>query len=349
LIEIDYTVAAIEDCLRVEAPRSRTLTPGASTPMDNPTTRLTTNSPTDVQGVTRVWLTKSLPHQVLSIRSIELSNDLATRFLNFREVPGARKIRDNNTQHLYDDAIDGRLRWSDIVLGTCELGGSVYKLRGQHACWTRLRLRDTSTPVVRMIRYRVETQEQLAALYWHFDPGTPPTDAEIFQTALARTPAGEGLLLGTITTLAGAVRFWRAGEMDGERAAVVARYVRDHYFNTFNRTGRFIEALSPKARALLRHRPTQAAMLDTFSTDASAAVGFWGGVAEGVNLNRDCGRWHLREYLIDTALRRKNAGTIKKVVEDESVYRTCVTAWNRWRRGEKVASLRPTARRTPSL
>lgn len=290
--------------------------------------------------------------EVIFDRRVPFTVERAAEYINLPVFPGERDVIDAHVQKLVDEMSRGRFNWKIVTIARCQLGATTFKINGQHTSWGRMALPSGDSPEVREVAYRVGSAEQLKALYATFDRAKPRTDAHLTRLELLGADAVDGLWAPTVGQLAAALRFWRfeKGE-DYKRCgpAELAAIVNEQHASLFNLVGRFFQSLDVTSMPRVKRQPVMAAMLDGFHKVPTIAPAFWKDVAEATNLVKDDARWHLNHYLNNTAIQRSGANTVKKIVASEEMYRVCVAAWNRWRAGEKVALLKPTARRQKSL
>lgn len=289
--------------------------------------------------------------EILNDRKVDFTVDRAVDYINLPVFPGERDVVDSHVQFLLDEIQRGRFNWNIVIIARCDLDGTTYKINGQHTSWARLGLPEKSDiPKVREIHYKVQSITALKALYSTFDRAKARTDPHLTRVELVGTAATDGLHYRTISRLAPAVRFWLYPARDEYRRigpAELASLIANDYCVLFNTVGRYIQTLQGKtADARVLRMPVMAAMLDNFAKVPTVAPDFWTDVAYGTNLVKTDARWHLVDYLDKVAI--SSAGSEKRSVSGDEVYRYCITAWNRWRKGEKVQTLRPTAKRVRS-
>lgn len=295
-----------------------------------------------------------LDAEKISDRRVGFTEQRAIDYIELPIFPGEREVSETHTQFLFDQARAGRFNWDLVQIARADFDGKTYKVNGQHTAWLRLALgKMDEDPSVREIHYRVSSIAQLKTLYGTFDRAKPRSDPHLVRVELVGTPAADGMTARQISRLAPAFRFWRYGSTEDARrcdAAQLAAMILADHTQLFNSVGRFLYAIQGDKVAMNRidRMAVIAAMVDNFSRVPTIAPDFWRSVAEGTGLEKDDARWHLLRYLDSVAMQRSGANSTKRIVDPEEVYRVCIAAWNRWRAGEKVAQLRPTAKRVKS-
>jgi hypothetical protein len=293
----------------------------------------------------------------ISDRRIPFTEQRAIDYIELPVFPGEREVNEAHVQFLHDQIRARRFNWDLVQIAKADFEGKTYKINGQHCAWLRFSLGVLEVePQVREIHYSVKSIAQLKTLYGTFDRAKPRTDPHLVRVELVGTPAAEGLTSRQISRLAPAFRFWKYGDMstsdDARRcgAAELAAMIQADYSQLFNIVGHFIYAIQGDKLAMARidKMSVIAAMIDNFNKVPTLAPEFWRPVAESTGLEKDDARWHLVRYLDSIAMQRSNTNSMKRIVSTEEVYRVCIAAWNRWRAGERVSQLRPTAKRVKS-
>jgi hypothetical protein len=290
----------------------------------------------------------------VSDRRVPFIEGRAIDYIELPIFPGEREVNESHVQFLYDQAKARRFNWDLVQIARADFEGKTYKINGQHCAWMRLALGVLDEePHVREIHYRVSTLGQMKTLYGTFDRAKPRTDPHLVRVELVGTPAAEGLTARAVSRLAPAFRFWKYGDSEDARrcgAAELAAMILADHAQLFNTIGHFVYSIQGDKVAMNRidRMGVLAAMVDNFARVPTIAPEFWVKVAEGTNLEKDDARFQLMRYLDSVAMQRSGANSTKRVVDPEEVYRVCISAWNRWRSGEKVNMLRPTAKRMKS-
>lgn len=172
------------------------------------------------------------------------------------------------------------------------------------------------------------------------------TRTNVIQSYLGGTEQFEGVTPTTIRFVATGLSFW-LWESGHARTAhtgddVAFLMQRDHA-DVVNKVVAFMNE-SPNILAInwMRRAPVIAALLETFSKAQKPSEEFWHSVRTGLGFSsQDDPKLRLRNSLMNITL-YNNAGGVgaKKKIDQESVYRWCIVAWNAWRSGEQIKVLR---------
>jgi hypothetical protein len=288
-----------------------------------------------------------LRHIVLSDKTVQLTPTEAFAYLDMPAFRGERDVLDSHVQFLLDEAKRGRFIWEHVIIATARIKGepTVYRINGQHTCWMRTYLPPSTTAKIRRIDYEVPDQENMRRLYGVFDRNKSRTPGHIVKALLAGTETMDGVWDSSIRSLAAGMKQWLVEKKEDQKrfgpnelAAEI-----DQRPALFQKVGHFVQKNIKQMH--LRKAAVYAAMFATFDKQPARADEFWQPVADGLNL--DCNtdpRYKLREFLLTARTDRANFG--RDSVTTEDVYRICINAWNKWRKGEKaMAGLRTTDRR----
>lgn len=199
---------------------------------------------------------------------------------------------------------------------------------------------------VREIIYDAKSEDDLTAIYGMYT-SLPRTDGHLTKLQLLNKSSVEGVNTSNISVLTSGMKFWlfeKKTERGRYGPAETAALVSKHQL-VFRAVGEFIQANAKSAKEIKR-QAVIASMFATFNKVPTLAKGFWQHVADGVDLPGDTDpRYKLRELLREVVMYA--AGTRnQRTVGAEDLYRMCISAWSKWRNGEKVrAALRTTKRR----
>lgn len=287
-------------------------------------------------------------YKVLVDRTIKLDHDRAFRYCDLPIFEGERQINQSHVQTLYDRMRRGSFNPRLVVLASCRFGGQTFKINGQHTCWAVVNMPSHFSMEVREVQFHVNTQDDLRSVYSMFDQNLPRTEGHLTKVRLVQTDLAEGLWTSLIGRLSAGLKFWvfetardQRRYKDEETAALAHKYK-----ETFRAVAFTIQENSDDA-GLVTRQPVIAAMFATFDKVPTIARGFWQTVIDGLNLtNRTDPRYKLRRYLQDSAISSPSKLTGKKAVEREAMYRVCIAAWNKWRKGEAaLVAIRGTIKR----
>lgn len=306
--------------------------------------------------------TGQIPLEVLDISSlgkglsvvknskVAFTKEMAERLLQMKAVPWERPLRNNHVSFLIGEMKKGTFLTELATLATCvceELGGDEHRINGQHTAWARAELPDadyTPSPIT-MLKYRAITVDDMRRLYASFDRGAPRTRSNVIEAYLGGTEQFGSVSPTLVKLLASSLAFWlwESPFMRGQHSADDVAYLmqRDHA-DLVNKVAVFAGE-SPILLSLdfLRRASVVAAMMETFSKAQKQSEEFWHAVKIGIGFtNADDPRLRLRNALMTCNVMKSTAKEKKKAIDQETMYRWCIAAWNAWRSDEPVKSLR---------
>lgn len=292
---------------------------------------------------------RELRYQVLSDEEVKLTDAKAAAYIDLPVFRGERNVTDADVQRLYDCMKNGTFNAMLVILATCEFDGVVYKINGQHTCWAKYYCTGYE-PKVREIRYKVQTEEQLRQLYATFDRNKPRSNQHITMIELANNEALKEIPITIVKFLAPGFRFWlyeRETDRDRCTPEMLGSLIANKHLQLFILVSHFYYEYVKQTREMMfiRRRPVAAAMFETFNKVSTLAPDFWRPVIDGVGLeNREDPRLQLRTLLQNVVINSISRRG-RRSVDDETMYNYCIPAFNKWRKGEPVRSLRASAER----
>jgi hypothetical protein len=294
-----------------------------------------------------------LNYKVLSDTLVILDDEKASAYIELPVFKGERDIIQSHVQRLFDEMRKGHFNPLLVILSSCEFQGVVYKINGQHTCWAKFYC-EGYAPQVREIRYRVETEEDLRQLYATYDRGMGRSDAHLTMVELANNPHLRDIPSNVIKLAISGLKFWNFSSSGDRRRCSpqdVATLSTEKYLNLFLTVCGFIREHIESSRdaKFARRVSVVAALFETFSKVQGASTEFWTPVINGIGLNtKEDPRYQLRAFLLSvkvhTAVSRR-----ERSVSDEELYNHCIPAFNKWRKGDKVKSIRPTHERVRAV
>lgn len=290
-------------------------------------------------------------YRIVSDEQVNFTKTKAFEFLELKTFSGERPVRERHVQFLFDEWNAGRFLWHHVLLACVEMGGEVYRINGQHTCWMRVNIPDKAEPVkaeVRVIRYKVETQDQIRALYSTFDRNATRSSGHVGKVMLQDTDAGAELTPSAIEKMVAGFKIYFCEDWNEANSNIneLVGMITKNYAQLFNVTGRFYQMHRDDARWVSR-ASVIGAMLSTFEKAVQPSGEFWSSVFEGIGINEKSDpRWQLRHYLENHGHSSQGG---KDVVSQEEAYRTCINMWNKWRRKEQVTMVRPMEKRCKAL
>ena len=294
-----------------------------------------------------------LKFDVLSDGIVTLDTKRAAEYIDLPIFPGEREVVDSHVQFLYDEMLKGTFNHLLVVLSTAVLNGVTYKINGQHTCWAVVYMagkkKDYSLQV-REIRYRVANEEQLKLLYATYDRLKARSDTHVSKVFLIGTKAAEGVANKLLSKLTGGFKFWFIDSDEARRRISpeqMAALIQREHTQLFNTVGQFTSKYL--SNVIATRQPVLAAMLATFDKVPTKAPEFWTAVIEGLGLTTKTDpRYVLRESLMKVSTKvskytASNSKREKRYMTNEEMYRICISAFNKWRKGEtSQAALRAT-------
>lgn len=297
-------------------------------------------------------IAERLDYDIVEDRQIKFTRDRAFAFLELATFQGERSVNERHVQFLFNQWSSGRFMWEHVLIATCEFKENLYRINGQHTCWMRVNLDEDyfvslgSVPMVREIVYRVTSEEGLRGLYATFDQNKTRTPGHMLKALLIGKPSTSDLWTSMVPKLGQALKLWlfeNPKDRQMVSASDVAAMVDDKYSGLFKIVGLFCQKhYQPEFSWMLRS-PVVAAQLACFNVEPSTSAEFWEPVFSGLKLDvKSDPRYQLRKYLMT---HRQTAGEME-IASAEDIYRVCILAYNKWRKGESCATgLRPTDKR----
>jgi len=295
----------------------------------------------EVEGTTK------LNYKVISKGPVKLNEKKAEEYIALPIFRGEREAVESHVQHLKDEMQRGNFNELLVILSTAELDGVTYKINGQHTCWAVVFMQGIKPGFfinVTEVKYKVETAEELRMLYATYDRLLGRTDAHIVKIHVVDTPEVFGIKSRTVSRLVPGFKFWlfeQERERDRYSPEQIAALIKQHS-TLYKQVGLCYENHD---QAMIRRAAVVGAMFATFNKIPSKAVEFWKPVFDGLELsNKEDPRYKLRDLLLNSSVR---AGSDKaRLIDTESMYRCCISAWNKWRAGKLAnTALRPTHER----
>lgn len=288
---------------------------------------------------------------LLNRRRVKLTMEKAEWYINLPVFPGEREVEDAHVQKLYDAMKQRTFNWDPITLAHCLFEGKNWKINAQHTCWARAFLDgDIDSPDVTELSYSAETEDQMRQLYSTFDAGKDRSANHRTVVLLVNTAPATGLANRIVGRMSTALKFWlypKKEEFNRLGPQELSNLIKDKYVALFQQVGKFWQGNQDAPD--IGRMPVLAAMFDNFAKVPTLAPSFWKPVCDGIGLDsKDDPRWRLRKYLGETTLHRTSENTDKNATDPETMYKTCISAWNKWRLGETVQVLRPTQKRVKS-
>ncbi len=282
-------------------------------------------------------------------RAVELTEQEALNFLEMPEFIADRALDDNHVVFLTRQMSAGTFRWELVGLITCRLGGTTYRMNGQHTCWARSYAklpRGTRTPV-QMLEYTAKSDQDVRQLYATIDRGKARDMRDVIGSYLYGLAEFKDFNKKVLTVLGKGVALWlwqhqhaRQVHTGDERA----KLLRTDYYKVAMQIGTFLREGSGGHGIDTRHirkAATVAAMFATYHSAPLVAAAFWATVRDGVGIaEKGDPRLTLRNQLMTTAVASGAKAHDTRTVAAEEMYRWCIMAWNAHRNNKQLKVIR---------
>lgn len=287
--------------------------------------------------------------RLISERKVNFTHDLATKILQLAEFTGERGLRNKHVEYLISCMLNGTFMtsWVRLITAFCVEDGKDYRCNGQHTCWARLELPEDweHAGQVTVEKYECQTVADVRILYSMIDRGAPRTRAHVTHAYMSGSPEFSEISAEAAAKLPAGLAFWlweKTDERGRHDPSQVATLILGEHLKLSQEVGGILSSTTSRAALILRRSPVIGSMFATCQKSISDSKEFWARVMDGVGMAsvRDP-RLLLHNELVKIRLSRSNAGN--KVVTHEELYRICIHAWNAWRRGDELKSLRGSA------
>ena len=294
-------------------------------------------------------------------RKVDFTKMLASRILELPQVPYERSLRNNDVTRIIKAMKRDTFRPELVRLASCiceeaahgSPKGTEFRMNGQHTSWAITEMPDSYQCPGKIVvaLYRAKTAEDMRLLYSSIDRGAPRTRGNVIVAHLTATGQFKDLSPTFIRMLSEGYSFYMwptANERQQHDADDLAFLMQSNNdgASLVNTVVAYLSASSIRNIDWLRRSPVIAAMYTTFEKAIKASGEFWDAVSEGVGFaNKNDPRLRLRDALMNCKIRHGSGeGRISrgqtKSVSSEEIFRWSINAWNAWRNGEKLMSLR---------
>jgi hypothetical protein len=267
----------------------------------------------------------------------ELTPELADQFRNLEASPTERALDESRVRHLQEKAEAGQLvtfNWS-----TAKLGERTLRMNGQHSSKMLCDLNGNFPKglKVHLDTYEVDSPAALAILFRQFD-----------DRKSGRTPGDvSGAYQGLYSDLHDVAR--ASAKLAAEGVAYYRTKVEglpapngDDRYSLFGEIGlhgfvRWIGELITIKTPELKRPTIVAAMFGTFSKNENEARKFWAEVARGGVEYEDNHPTTVLDAWLKTAIENKGQ---RRELKPAHFYQSCVFAWNAYRDGKTITSIK---------
>jgi len=287
-------------------------------------------------------------------RKVDFTRAVATKILEAKEFPGERRLRDDHVIYLNSTMKRETFRAElvRLITCTCKEDDLTYRMNGNHTCWALLEMpEDYVCPgKVTLSHYVAKTFEDVRILYTSIDRGASRTRAHVIMARLAGIEQFVDLKREVVRVLSQGYSFYKwanASERNKHDGDDVAFLMQGEDKNIVSVMVAYLKTFSVPSVKWLTRAPVMGAMFTTFEKDPEAARLFWDSVREATGFTEVSDpRRKLRDELMTKALmggrttRRRGGRKEKNLVISEEMYHWSIHAWNAWRSGKTLQSLR---------
>lgn len=287
--------------------------------------------------------------RIISDNQVVFDEALAERFVDqekMKPFKAEREFSNSWIQYLFQQMRQGTFRFELVTLMSAELNGVEYRINGQQTCWAVLNWykheykKGSRRPVVRWIRYRCKTEEDLRLLYGTTDLGRARSRAHRIQSFIYDSPEFAGLSKPTLKLVSQSFSPWLHGFGGGGVIASdeIVYLMKVKFYNLSLLVGRFFQASPGKTSKHIRRAPVAAAMMETWHKHQADSMEFWSKVRDGAISDPLDPRLKLCHYLMSSKVNAGRGGANKSAntVDGEEMYRTCICHWNAWRKSKET-------------
>lgn len=291
-------------------------------------------------------------------RKVDFTRKLAEDILQLPQVPYERGLVNNHVSYLIGCMKNKTFRPELVRLASCVCDEAAhgqpketkFRMNGQHTCWSLLEMPENYEfpGKVNVARYRAKTAEDMRILYSTLDRAKPRSKGDVVIAKLADTPQFKGLKHSVIKLISEGYGFFKYPNQN-ERQKVggdgVAHLMQSSDAALVNVVCSYMTTFSVLSVSWMKRAPVIGAIFATFEKSAKEAIRFWDGVREVVGMTeKNDPRLRLHNALMVCRIRAGGAGRPErgqiKSVSSEQVFHWCINAWNAWRRGDQLISLK---------
>lgn len=275
----------------------------------------------------------------------QFTKKLAEAYLNlpaFNELE--REISDSHVEALMSAMKGGRFLNKQAVMSIayCEWDKLSRKLNGQHISWARWSLPDDIkyAAKIRVVKYKVRTEDEYRKLYACFDRNRTRTTAHLGKMGLFGTPEYEGIKKSIFPYIIAGAKFWYFGA-EKTRIDDVITALR----TKIKIEGRIAAEIITDARNNqlyhLQRGPVVGAMMETLNKSKEKAAEFWNKLIVGLFQSRTDPAKILSDYLHRTTLGSTKGDSRRTPVYGEDMYNVCVSCFNAFKSGMPLTKTPP--------
>ena len=287
--------------------------------------------------------------QLKSKKPLQLTHAAAEKHLGLTEFKADRPLRDSHVSGLVKKMIQGVFHWEWVELISCQFGKTVYRMNGQHTCWTRLELPADYDAPCELLEYSARSDNDVRELYANIDRGAPHTRGNAMVAYLQGRDEFPDTPAWVIGALSSGFLLWHCGSSQlrkGLSPEDVAYLLLTEHYDAAAAVAQFLQGLMKStSEKHMARSAVYAALFGTFAKSPQIAWKFWRKVADGVGVeSRYELASQLRVALMQVGLAQASGQrSVKKSVTSEEMYRACIRAWNTHRSGQELRNIKFTA------
>jgi hypothetical protein len=295
----------------------------------------------------RMKQSKTISFDLISNRVEPFTMELADKFLQMPTFIGERELRDGHVEFLIKEAKRGAFlpEIASLICCECVYDNTLRRLNGQHTCWMRSYMDKSWSPPIRVIKYKVHSEEDFRKLYASIDRGAARSKGHVITSRLFGTKEFDGVTERTIKLVESGYTVYKATSTGkgGHKVNMSADEIADDLmagsYTLAIKVAKIVGNIIGKEYRFMRRAPVVGAMWATFNKNVGESEAFWDTVKTGVGIDDvDDPRLRLRNFLMRVAV-DSGAGSRQDMmakVSGEDIYRICINMWNAYRKGEMV-------------
>ena len=241
----------------------------------------------------------------------------------------------------------------------CKLNGTTYRLNGQHTATAILQVAEENDqfalPDVTLVTYTVKDETEMRSIYARIDRGAARTNMQVANSILVGTEHLAHVSKRVLGLLPVGLSIMYFENSEGRKiyaGETAATDVQGEFLELSLQVSAFMDELNPKTgqHDHMFRGSVVAALYATFNVDKDDALRFWKAVATGVGFESEREpaarlRQMLQNLHVHGGQQVRSGNQRKKPsVGQESMYRACLHAWNKFRQhGAFEQVLRPLA------
>lgn len=269
-------------------------------------------------------------YSLISTKNMIIDKIIAIEMLGYNTYEHQRGIRPAHVKELAEKMRAGQYNGGQVVFGINGKGQHV--VDGQH---TLTAVVASGIPIQAIVK-KVDcpTSEDLAHLWQQYDGGIPRGLADYVRSEIGALDIGWSSQFGALIAGAAVIvthGITRRQITKSEKIKLIKDYLTDGAFVRDIAGETFSSAMHMKRQAVV------AVMILSYRISEQDAYLFWTKVKTGEMLEKTDPEYHLRNFLITSAIR---GVSLTKIANPREFYVRSVKAWNCFREGKRMSLLR---------